>query len=301
MSGNLVVLGPRTEWFGDQFADSVSRVAEVVRAEYKEFPDGEAYVRVPVDDASGKKVLVVQSLPDPQDRSIWQLLLMVDALKRLGAGKIGVYVPYLAYARQDRVFLRGEPVSVSVLLRSLGLVGAGAFFTIDVHNPASLSEFPGESANILAFKPIVEKVRERLKAKPLALAPDQGALHRAELVARLLGSEFDYLEKKRDRVTGEITVSPKNIGARGKSVIIVDDIISTGGTVARAASMLLEQGAEQVIVAVSHALMAGSAKEKLFKAGVESVISLNTLPPREGVEYVDATPEVLEHVYSFLK
>ncbi len=301
MSGNLVVLGPRTEWFGDQFADSVSRVSEVVRAEYKEFPDGEAYVRVPVEDASGKKVLVVQSLPDPQDRSIWQLLLMVDALKRLGAGKIGVYVPYLAYARQDRVFLRGEPVSVSVLLRSLGLVGAGAFFTIDVHNPASLSEFPGESANILAFKPIVEKVRERLTAEPLALAPDQGALHRAELVARLLGSEFDYLEKKRDRVTGEITVSPKNIGARGKSVIIVDDIISTGGTVARAASMLLEQGAEQVIVAVSHALMAGSAKEKLFKAGVESVISLNTLPPREGVEYVDATPEVLKHVYSFLK
>lgn len=300
MVGPTIVLGPASSWLRESIVRGFGEKAEVVEAQHKVFPDGESYVRIPLDSLDGRRVLIVQSLPEPQDRSIWQLLLLVDAARRLGAEEIGVYAPYFAYSRQDRVFLRGEPVSVEVLLNTLASLGVKWLFTIDVHNPRSLQSFRGRGVNIMAFQPLVELVKPRLKTKPLILAPDKGAVHRAEHVASLLGSEYDYLEKRRDRVTGEISVTPKTMSVEGRSVVIVDDIISTGGTVARAASMLLDQGASQVLVAVSHALMAGSAREKLSTSGVEAVLSLNTLPPRESVLYADATPVAFNHISEFL-
>jgi len=301
MGRPVVLLGPGTYWFRDAIRSHLEEHAIVVEVESKLFPDGESYVRIPLESLDNRRVLVVQSLGEPQDRSLWQLMLMVDAARRLGGRVIGVYAPYLAYSRQDKVFLKGEPVSVEVLLKTLRWLGSSYLFTVDVHSPPSLESFEGKAFNLLAFDQLSRIIREKTTGTPLVLAPDKGAIHRAEHVARLLGSDYDYLVKKRDKVTGEVTLSPKSLPVEGRSVVIVDDIISTGGTVAKAASLLLQQGAKEVVVAVSHALMAGNAREKLSGSGVEKVLSLNTLPPREGVVYVDATPSVKNVLAEFLE
>ncbi len=255
--------------------------AELVDAESKVFPDGETYVRIgrPV---AGKIAVIVQSMYPNQNDKFVELLLLVEAARGLGASRVIVVAPYTAYARQDRRFREGEPISIKAVLSALRAVGAHAFITIDIHKPESLNFFEGPSVNVDPSPLFAEALRNEKDV--IVVAPDRGALHRAEKLAERLGSPYDYLEKFRDRVTGEITMKPKSLPVKGKTVILVDDIISTGGTIAKAASILREQGAERIIVAVSHALLVGNAMEKLAKARIDRILALDTVPPREGIE-----------------
>lgn len=285
----VLVLGPQAWWFKKEDIESAtsSRTA-LINVSHKDFPDGETYVRIPVEERElqGEDVLVVHSLAPPQDKSLWQLLLILDALSSLRVRRVVAFIPYMAYARQDRAFLRGEPVSIRVLLRAIALQGARALFTIDIHNPQSLSEFGGYAENILMYDLLKSAIVLEGVENAIVIAPDRGAVQRAEALAKALGTSFDYLEKTRDRVTGEISLKPKSLSVRGKSVIVVDDVISTGGTIARATQYLLEQGANEVLVVASHAVMVGDAKEKIYSAGARAIYALDTLPPKEGVKYV---------------
>jgi len=295
----VVVLGPQAWWFSEEEVSEALGGAPVVRAGHKDFPDGETYVRLPLElrDVKGEDVLVVQSLAPPQDKSVWQLLLLVEAAVGAGARSVLALVPYLAYARQDKRFLPGEPVSVKVLLKSLAAFGARALFTIDAHSPKSLEHFGGYYENVLLFDELAKAVASGEGGWELAvIAPDAGALERAKALAEALGASYDYLEKYRDRLTGEVKVKPKALSVRGKVVVIADDVISTGGTVALAARSVLEQGAEGVVVAASHALMAEGAFAKLSEAGVKAVYALDTLPPKEGVRYVKCLKPSLRRV-----
>lgn len=285
-----VVLGPSMRWLGEQLEGAVRRAlpgSSVVWAQHKEFPDGEAYVRVPAETLKEERVLVVQTISSPQDRSFIQLLLLVDACVRLGAGGVEVFAPYLAYSRQDKVFLRGEPVSIEVLLRALRSAGARALYTIDVHSPDVLTRFEGRAVNMVPANLLAERLAAEGREDVVVVAPDKGALERARAMAFYLGAEYVQLEKRRDRVTGEVTVYAEGLEVRGRRAVIVDDIISTGGTIALAASALYGMGAREVIAACSHALMVGDSSRRLRESGVRRVLALNTLPPREGVEYVD--------------
>ncbi len=255
--------------------------AELIDIEYKVFPDGETYVRIPRPIA-GKLAVVVQSLFPSQNDKLIELLLMIEAARGLGASRVIVVAPYVAYARQDRRFREGEPISIKVVLSALRAVGAHALITVDIHKPESLNFFEGPSVNVDPSPLFAEALREEKNV--IVVAPDRGALHRAERLAEKLGAPYDYLEKFRDRVTGDITMKPKTMPVKGKTVILVDDIISTGGTIAKAASILREQGAERIVVAVSHALLVGNAMEKLVKARVDRILALDTVPPRQGVE-----------------
>jgi len=289
-----VLAGPSqgSRMFAESLASSLG--ARLVIADHKVFPDGERYVRVP-DPLEGE-VLVVQTFSPPQDSSIIEALLLADAAAGRGAEELTLVVPYLAYSRQDRRFLPGEPVSVKVVMASIAAAGYKRLVTVEIHKEESLRYFPGKALSISPYKYMADRIRPSLPPNPLILAPDLGALRRAREMAEALGAEYDYLVKHRDRVTGEVRIEPKELQVGGRHVVIVDDIISTGGTIAKAASLLLADGAKSVSVVVVHALLAGNALEKLEQAGVERVYAANTLPPKDSplLEYVDVAPTVAD-------
>lgn len=249
---------------------------DIVVAEEKAFPDGEKYLKLP-RRVEGDVVLVHSTHP-PQDERILQLLLALDAVRGSGAARAIVVTPYLAYARQDKRFLEGEPVSIGVVLRALEAAGASALVTVDLHNPSSLDEWLRiPHVNILPVERLAHYFRGRLH-DPAVLAPDRGALHRARVAAQALGTEHDYLEKTRDRVTGSVAVVPKSLNVEGRDVLVVDDMISTGGTIVAAASSLLSAGARGVYVACTHALLASGALDRIYSAGVREVVATDTVP-----------------------
>jgi len=258
--------------------------AGLIKAEIKKFPDGEKYVRVL---GSADEVTVVQSTFKPQDEHLIELILLADALRERGVETLRAVVPYLAYSRQDRVTKEGEPVSVRAIMRTLA-VYYDELYVFDLHNPETLKFFPGKAVNMSPARAIAEYFREKL-ADGIVLAPDKGARERARAVAEKLGLEFSHFEKERISPT-EVRMTPVDVDVRGKNVLIVDDIISTGGTMIRAANLLREMGAEKVFVAATHGVFAEGAIERVSKA-VDELAVTNTIPTP--VSRISVVPDIL--------
>ncbi len=283
--------------------DLGERLAETLGVEHsiasrKTFPDGEIYVRVP--DKLPSTVAIVQTLYPDQNTRFLELLLAINAVKNQGVERIIAIVPYLAYSRQDKVFLKGEPISVRVVLEMIHNAGADILMTVEIHNSESLSWFKGVAVNIRPFQHIAEHLKNMPSGETIVVAPDIGAIWRAKSLASVLGTEYDYLVKHRDRITGEISIEPKSINVRDKHVVIVDDIISTGGTIAKASEALKKLGAASISVAAVHGLFVSNAIEKIKKAGVDRVIVTNTTTPPSNVEVVDITSLLATHLKQFI-
>ncbi len=264
----------------------------------RRFPDGEMLARIDGVEALDGTLVIVKTMARPMAESLLQAAMLADAARGLGAERIVLVAPYMAYARQDRRFLPGEPVSAALAIKALAASGVDGLIVVEIHKEAVMEWFPGNWINVRPYTYMADQAG--LKGEGvLVLAPDLGALERAKMLASNIGAGYDYLVKRRDRVTGEVVIEPKSIDVDGKRVIIVDDIVSTGGTVARAAESLLAQGAGRVEVIVAHWMGVPGAAEKLRRAGVSRVIAGLTLPPAETgglVEYVDLAPLLAESV-----
>ncbi|MDD1747797.1 MAG: ribose-phosphate diphosphokinase [Methanomassiliicoccales archaeon] len=243
---------------------------EFVQAHTKRFPDGEAYVRIDRESLDKEVVLVQNTYPDG---NLVELLLLLDAARGLGADKITCVIPYFGYARQDRRFNPGEALSAKVMLRHLEME-MDRLLTIDLHKPDVLEWFARAPAKDLKAAPAIGDFF-RGHGIDLVLGPDKGAVGRAAEVAKIIGCESDHLEKTRLSGT-EVKIAPSYVGAKGKRVLIVDDIISTGGTIIAASNELKRLGAREVFAACTHGLFTGGAVERL-RGACDMVVSTNTL------------------------
>lgn len=253
----------------------------LVRREIRRFPDGEFYIRL-TSRVKGERVAVIQSTCHPQNDNLVELLLTLDAVRDLGAKRVTAVVPYLAYARQDKRFRPGEAVSFNTVLKLIRMAGADELVTVDVHEGEKIGGkgFPVEN---LTAMPLLGKFLGKMNLKDaVAMGGDQGSEERARAVAAEMGAEHDYLEKKRITPTKVLT-KPKKLDVRGRDVVIVDDIISTGGTVVEAAKILRRQGARRVYAACTHGVLACDALGRLRAAGVKKIVATDTIERRESL------------------
>jgi ribose-phosphate pyrophosphokinase len=245
----------------------------LLKAEMKRFPDDEFYFRI-LDDIKGEDVVIVQTTYP--DTKIVELLLMQDALHEAGAKKIIVAIPYFGYSRQDKKFQQGESISARALAEHISF-HADYVITIDPHKEHLLDFFTVPAFSCSAVDEIAQYIQN--KKINFVLAPDKGAKQRAQHAAQRIGCDYDYMEKT--RIDGStITIKPKKIDVNNKNVVILDDIISTGGTMAKSIAELKKQGAKKVFVACTHGLFIGNAVEKLLSSGCDEIISTDTIENR---------------------
>jgi len=253
-------------------AKDLSKILKATLAETisKRFPDDEFYVRI-LDDVKGKDIAIVQTTyPDP---NLVELFLLQNAAEESGAKTVTVVIPYYGYARQDTKFKDGEAISAKALAGLISL-NADKVITVDPHKEHILDFFSTTAESCTAIPEIAKYLGQ--KKIDLVLAPDKGALDRSKHASKIIGCDFDYMEKT--RIDGStVEMNPKKLDAENKTVAIIDDIISTGGTMALAIKELKKHGAKKVFVACTHGLFAGDAVKKLNNAGCDEIISTDTI------------------------
>ena len=260
-----VICTEKSQILGTSLARALK--TEVVEVTYSRFPDGEQYlITGELDD----ETIIVGSIVD--NDALVQLLLTIDACD---CSKNRLVLPYMGYARQDKRFCRGEPVSARAVAQAISR-GVSEIITVNIHEKEVLRYFGVPARNISLAHDIGSYIRTLQLDNPLILAPDEGALVFASQVASVGGWDFDHLEK--NRISGvEVKMAPKQLCAASRSVVIVDDIISTGGTIATASGMLYNQGAKDVFAVCVHGVLTGGAYVRLMAAGIRDVICSDTI------------------------
>ncbi|MFH0896579.1 MAG: ribose-phosphate diphosphokinase [Candidatus Bathyarchaeota archaeon] len=284
-----IVSGPASKSLGLSIA-TILGVHEVPM-EYKHFPDGEFYIRF-VEDISGEDIVIVQTTGPPQDSNFLHLLLLVDAAKDLGAKSVIAVVPYVAYGRQEERYRIGEAVSANTIFKLIRDVGIDLFVTADFHDPKLLESLGKRFENLSAIPSLAQYMLRYNLNGAFSLAPDDGALEFVKTTSKILKGGWGWLEKKRDRVTGEVSFELKALGVKGKDVIIFDDIISTGSTMIQALRALKEQGARRIYVSCVHPLLIGDAKENILREGASEIIGTDSF--QSSVSTVSIAPLIAE-------
>ena len=245
---------------------------KVTSCEFKRFPDGELYTRV-LDDIKDEEVTIVQSIRTDSD--LICLLQLIDAVEE--ARKTKVVIPYLGYARQDKKFEPGEAISIRAIARSICAAGVvDTIYVVNVHNRGVLKYFDVNTKELDASSLIGDYVAKREIPSVVIIGPDGGATELTKTVAAPYGFDYDVLEKTRIS-SEEVEIKAKELNVEGKNVVIVDDIISTGGTIAEATAMLKSQGAHDVYVACIHGVFVQNAVPRMLHAGVKEIIATDTI------------------------
>ena len=251
--------------------------ARLVEARVRVFPDGESKVTLDRRPGAGGRVVVVQSTPPPVDSNLIKALSLVQEACHF-SDHVTAAVPYMGYARQDRRFLPGEVVTMDVVARLFEAAGASRMLVVDIHSSAALERFAIPATSVTAVPILAARCRRMNLERPVVVSPDAGGAARAALFASELGTDWAELSKRRDKSTGSVRIAgARGAGAAGRDVVLVDDMVSTGGSVAEAARFLAGRGCGRIVVACTHPLLVGGAREKLAEAGVRRMVCCNTV------------------------
>lgn len=279
MSNYTVIGGKASEDLARKIAKNLK--ATFVSSEVRVFPDGES--KITISKRPKGRIVVVNSTYPPVDTNLIQTLALISKAKQFSEN-ITAVIPYMGYARQDREFLPGEVVTLSVIAKLLKSTGASRVIVIDIHSKLGLKHFRIPTKNISAV-PELAKYFKKLELKnPLVVSPDLGGLARAKEFARMYGTDFIALKKQRDRKTGKVKIMSSNLKeVSNRDLVLVDDMISTGGSIIKAAEFLKKQKCRRIFVACTHALLIDNAEKKIRKAGISRIISANTIPGNTSV------------------
>ncbi|MEG3224996.1 MAG: ribose-phosphate diphosphokinase [Methanobacteriales archaeon Met13] len=241
--------------------------------ETRKFPDGERYIRIKgeIED----RITVVQSTGYPPDENLMELFLILKTLQSMNIKDIRVVIPYFGYGRQERSFNQGEAVSAAVIADLIEFSGGSEVFCINLHEEGICNLFNVPAHNLSAMPALAEYLANCMD-NPVILAPDLGALPFAREIADILRCDCDYLEKK--RISPEVVeTKTKSLDVMNREVVIVDDIISTGGTIVNAIKMLKKNGASRIVISCVHPVLVDDALLKIFAAGADELIGTDTL------------------------
>tara|TARA_B100000003_G_scaffold3412_1_gene3110 strand:- start:1428 stop:2303 length:876 start_codon:yes stop_codon:yes gene_type:complete len=266
---------------GNASTDLAKRIARKLKSPYiktekKVFPDGES--KITINQIPKKSiVVVVQSTYPPVDSNLLELLSIVSKVQKFSS-KVYAVIPYMGYARQDREFLGGEIVTIGVVGKLLKAAGVKKVLTVDIHSKIALKELKISSENVSAMDVLVKHFKKLKMKEPLVVSPDMGGQERAKKFANLLKTDYIALKKHRDRKTGKVNILSDRVDVKNRDLVLVDDMISTGGSIVKATQFLKKQKCKRVFVACTHALLVNDAAKKIKKAGVAQIVSTNTIP-----------------------
>jgi len=276
---STVIGGPSSEQLAKRIAFKLK--SRFVGCELRVFPDGES--KITLKDKPKGKTIVVQSIYPPVDSNLIRSLAIISQARSCSS-QVYAVIPYMGYARQDKQFLPGEIITMELVAKMFKAVGATKIIVVDIHSITALEHLQIPAKNVSAVEELVKYFKKLSLNDPLVVSPDKGGIERARNFADLLGVDFVALEKHRDRKTGNVVIKSKGIdGIKSRDMIIVDDMISTGGSIAKAAEFLKKQKSGKISACCTHALLIGDAEKKILKAGVTKIISTNTIPNKTSI------------------
>lgn len=244
-----------------------------------DFANGEIFVRF-LESVRGCDAFVLQSHTAPINQWIMEQLIMVDALKRASAKRITVVAPFFGYARQDKKHRGREPISARLMADLFTAAGADRLMAVDLHTAQIQGYFDGPVDHLVALPILADYVESKLNTDEVTIvAPDAGRVRVAEKWTDRLGSPLAIIHKRRDPdVANQVRMFEVVGKVRGRTCVIVDDMIDTGGTIVKAAEALFEQGAAKVIATATHGVLSGPAVDRLKNSAISEVVVTNTLP-----------------------
>ncbi|MEM1575357.1 MAG: ribose-phosphate diphosphokinase [Nitrososphaerota archaeon] len=271
----LIVPGPASK----KLAEEISEITgfKLALIEHKLFPDGESYIRY-LEKIYGEDIAIIQTTYPEQDRKLLQLFLLSKTAKEANCNNIIAIVPYLAYSRQDKAFKNGEAISIKVILSILKDCGINEVVTINTHSPWIFKEIDIKAKDLSAIPCLSKYLLSMNLNNPIIFSPGKKGSLMSKEAANIIGCDFSSVESKRNIDTGEVEVEIENVeNIKNRDVIIIDDIISTGGTILSIIKKMLKFKPNRIIVGCIHPLLINNADKKILEAGAETIIATNTI------------------------
>jgi ribose-phosphate pyrophosphokinase len=271
--------------------NSNPRVAEAIgayletplaKAVVRRFADMEVFVEI-LENVRGADVFVLQSTSYPANDHLMELLIIIDALRRSSARRITAVIPYFGYARQDRKPGPRTPISAKLVANLITRAGADRVMTVDLHAGQIQGFFDIPTDNLYASPVMVRDIRERLDLKNvMVVSPDVGGVVRARGLAKRIDAPLAIIDKRRERA-GESEVMNVIGDVAGRTCILIDDIVDSGGTLVNAADALIEQGAVKVYAYITHGVLSGGAVARITASRLEELVITDSIQPSEAV------------------
>ena len=249
---------------------------KLVNSSIRKFSDGEIYIEIN-ENIRGNSIFIIQGISSPANDNLMELLLCIDALKRSSAKNITAVIPYFGYARQDRKIVPRTSISAKLVSNLITKAGADRIVTVDLHAGQIQGFFDIPVDNLFATPIFSRHIKRKIKTKNLiCVAPDVGGVERARALGRKLDIGLAIIDKRRP-APGKSQVMNVIGNVKGKTCIIVDDIIDSGGTIINAAEALIKRGAKEVHVYITHGVLSGEAVEKIRKSKIKNLVVTDTI------------------------
>lgn len=274
MENYFVIANPSSQSLAKNIAKKLH--AKCLQTTMKVFPDGESKLTV-LGEIKRGTIVVVSSTGPPVDSNILRTLSLISKSRDMSKKVIAV-IPYLGYAKQDKEFLKGEIITISVIAKLLKASGATHLIVTDFHSKEALKFFKIPTQDISAMPEFVDYFNNNSLKNPLVVSPDLFWESNAQKLAKQLNASVISLNKQRNRITGKLVIkSPPKKFPKGGDLIIFDDMVSTGGTILKAIQILKRKNFRKVFVVCTHPVFSGDAKRKIKNAGITSIVGTNSI------------------------